>query len=89
MTHEAGMEAAQEKIWVVTHGEYSIDSDGAQKVIKAYLTASGAVIVPIDMTDEMKAKLNRYFNEPSGSEWGAYVFQRFLKSIPDPFKRQP
>lgn len=56
VSHKKGIEAAQDKIYDVVSVDYgglSRDSDAALQIIKAYLNASGMVMVPRDATDDM------------------------------------
>jgi hypothetical protein len=56
MSHEKGIEAAQDKIYDVVSVDYgglSRDSDAALQIVKAYLDASGMVMVPREPTSKM------------------------------------
>lgn len=101
MTHEAGIEAASNVVYD-SHFRNEQHENTAAKVIQAYLSASGMVIVPRTATKEMIVVGNETIEEcidswNYDSDCGYSVEQRaanqtfeaMLSAAPDPFKSKP
>lgn len=96
MTHEAGIEAAATVAFDWSgnafYPDFEMDtSEYVTRVIQAYLSASGMVLVPREPTQEMKAAwysdLDPWFNEKIEAEW--HMWNVMLDAAPNPFKSKP
>lgn len=80
MSHEKGIEAATEVI--SAEHAYQLSYDAVSKGIKAYLDASGMVMVPREATDEMMS-----YAEERIDKAGAYLnWVGMLARSPNPFQ---
>lgn len=91
MTHEAGLKAAHSAYW-----DYSNDLEGDMdmgKAIKAYLDASGMVLVPREPTETMvhafDESLPQYVVNYILNEDEINGYKAMLSAAPDPFKSKP
>lgn len=78
MTHEAGIEAGTDALAAYINGSGVFLEVGFEKALQAYLSASGMVLVPREMTDEMMK-----------SELDKAVYKAYLADAPNPFKSKP
>lgn len=85
MTHQKGLDHAQEQIFRVTHGDYSIDSDAAETIVDAYLRASSMVLVPREPTEDMICEAAYYRPEIRTTDF-VQVYSIMLSAAPDPFR---
>jgi len=90
MTHEAGIEAAER-----TYEFSDVDEtlkETVEKIIQAYLTESGMVLVPKEATMEMKSYGSlctyQWESELRPSEAGK-VFEAMIAAAPEVFKSKP
>lgn len=82
MTHEAGIGAAAqefENCWLASFDSHKIrNNEFAERIIQAYLSASGMVLLPKEPTEEMMK-----------SELDKAVYKAYLADAPNPFKSKP
>lgn len=83
MTHEAGMEAASTVAFDWSGNAFYPDfemetSEYVSRIIQAYLSASGMVLVPREPTEQMMK-----------SELDKAIYKAYLADAPDPFKSKP
>lgn len=91
MSHEKGIEAASREFNRCWHAKRIIQYDDTQcasNIIKAYLEASGMVLVPREPTEEMEKAYDEAdrFYRPYDEICASAAWQAMIKAAPNPLQ---
>lgn len=96
MSHEKGIDAASHEYFDCCYGEHGEETyeSFAARIVKAYLDASGMVMVPRDPTDSMCNETSEIVTHVYGGDYNGYMDEHtaraayacMIAAAPNPFQ---